>query len=239
MSSKKIYILREGTIQLLTEANKKKNNDVVKLPEDDIPKNKKLTKEEKQTLKNKVNKELNDASKLELKRLDDNIERLLKRDLQTGSLSVSKIYYFFYHAKGEGELEVYDKNPLVIPLDIYMKTIKNGETNKYLLAVNFHWIKNTKQRQLIFNHILSIYGNSSIKISTSNKSVNIKKLRLLYQNIKSDPYLKPCLNAIRLYIVDRITSLKIVPMKYYPLLFTKASLLRARFAYKTKDYKVS
>jgi len=173
-------------------------------------------------------------------KIDRDIDKEATYQLKSGVLTTSKVYYFTYDAKGAEErtLEVYDKTPLICPLSIFIRKPANGDTTMYLLAVNFHWISDAKKRKKMFDYIVSTYSDTEVYITKKNKTMNMKKLKLLYKNIKSDSTLQPCIQAIRLYIVKRIKNLKVVPIKHYDKLFSnKASALRARFLYLSKNYK--
>lgn len=199
---------------------------------------KKIEQAKKTILKQKqrsAKAELNKQKKEDNKEID----KTNKKELKRGQLNTGSMYYFVYNAKGaeNGTLDVYDRNPLIIPLDIYTKTTVSGETNKYLLAVNFHWIKSKKTKSKLFDYILDRYLVKEIKLLKNQKEINVKQFKLLYNDLKNDSELKNLMVAIRLYLIDRIKNLKVVPMKLYDKLFTKETGFRARFAYKSKGYK--
>lgn len=117
-------------------------------------------------------------------------------------MDYNKIYYFTY--RPVTKIHVFDKKPLVIPLDI---------GNRIMLGVNLHWIPKKDRTEFLFN-VLELFEN--------NKNNKKKKTRLYYEYIKRNTKFKTGLIAIRKYYLNKISSLiaitvdrwKLIPEKY-------------------------
>jgi len=134
-------------------------------------------------------------------------------------ISHSSMYYFRYvHPAGEGKLNVFDKAPLVIPLDWNRKS---------MLAVNVHWLPRGTRMKLI-QQVLAV----------AEQRRNGKKLpKLLYSMVKYDPNFRFAMQAIRRYHIGRITNwTEIPPEKWEHAL--GVTRFRARKAYKAKGYRI-
>lgn len=167
------------------------------------------------------------------------VDKITKKELRKGILESGKLYSFRYVAKGfqEGTLDEYDASPLTIVLDIYTKQRKSDKkTVSYMLGINLHWL-NKNQKKKIWQYLNEKYFDAATRITKRSTYQKIRKFQLLYSHIKSDATLKPILanNALRLYIIKRMSTVKVIPMKFYPLMFTtSAESLKARFVKQPK-----
>ena len=117
-------------------------------------------------------------------------------------LNYKNLYYFRYRPKGaeDGSLHEYDRSPLVIFLDVQ---------GKHALGVNLHWIP--KSERLAF---VKIVWDMADKIGTGTRKKIVP--RLLYKTVKHNPRLaKIALNAIRSYIIPRISGMKVIPPEHW------------------------
>lgn len=133
-------------------------------------------------------------------------------------LSPSNIYYFRYRAKGHGTLDVYDRAPLVIPLDI---------RGKSLLAINVHWLPNGSREPFV---------KLVLSIAEKNKSGR-RVPRLVYELIKNDSRFKFAAVAIRRYLISGISAIQAVPPELWDNIL-KVQRYKARFARKSKGYRI-
>lgn len=136
------------------------------------------------------------------------------------SLDYNKLYTFRYSAKTEGKILVYDKVPLIFILDVREKSI---------LGMNFHWIKPAKLRLEFFDEVRAIMAK------THMVAKKLERMRLTYRLLLKPKY-RLGLQAIRMYYIDNITSLKMIPEKQWDVVIG-ISQYRARFVYKEKGYK--
>ncbi len=140
----------------------------------------------------------------------------------TSTFKHNAIYFMQYRAKGaeDKSLSVYDRAPLIIPLDIQPKT---------LLAVNLHWIPKNK-RAVFLDNLLDISKKYT-------KRGFIYKINLLYQNLKGDAILwNATMFAIRKYLYGHIKGIQEIPPELYDKVLD-IKRLRSRFAYQTRNYK--
>lgn len=138
-------------------------------------------------------------------------------------LNYKDIYYFRYKAKGAEtkSLHVYDRNPLVIFLEV---------RSKVALGVNIHWIPRNFRRAFLQTVLAT-----ADKIGNGPRKKII--LRLLYASIKSNPKLsKMALGAIRIYIIQRISGMKMVPPEKWNTIIGNPKY-RERKLYREKGYK--
>lgn len=134
-------------------------------------------------------------------------------------LDYNKLYYFRYMPKGYGKLEVYDRTPLIMVLDVRKDNV---------LALNFHWLPR-KDKLELFDSI------REIMTKTHMVSKRRERMRLTYQLLKKPKY-RVGLQAIRMYYVNGISQLKDIPEKQWDISMG-ISQLRARKVYKEKGYK--
>lgn len=133
-------------------------------------------------------------------------------------LSSTNIYVFRYRAAGHGKLAIYDRAPLVIPLDIQRKS---------MLCINVHWIPAAQREPFI-----------KLVLSMAEKTRGGKKLpRLLYDLVKRDRRFKFAMNAIRRYHISNISNLQMVPSELWDGIL-RVGRYKARFAKKEKGYKI-
>ena len=138
-------------------------------------------------------------------------------------LDYNGLYTFRYLAKGEGQLHVYDKTPLIFILDI---------RDNNILGCNLHWIKNKDHRLEFFNSVLEIMD----KTHTVGKKK--ERMRLTYQLLQK-PKFRSGLQAIRMYYFRGVTRLSNIPETRWTSIMGKYSRAhyRARFVYKKNEYK--
>ena len=106
----------------------------------------------------------------------------------------SSLYYIRYNAKLKDVLPIWDKKPLMIPLNV-------GAT--HTLGLNLHWVPKHLQKKVI-----------TFILKQSHSIRSRKKLaRITYKALKSTPGLKlAATRGVRLYInsrariIDRITK---------------------------------
>jgi hypothetical protein len=138
-------------------------------------------------------------------------------------INYNHVYYFRYSAIGEGELNVYDKTPLIFVLDIRPDSI---------LGLNMHWI-NKKDR-------IELYGNiMEIMAKTTGSGKKKERLRLTYQMLRQPKFMAG-MQGIRMYYAKGMTQVKeFKPEQMAVILGTYGRYfeLRMRKVYKSSKYK--
>lgn len=110
------------------------------------------------------------------------------------NLSFDNIYSFSY-TDPKTKLHVWDARPLVFVLDI-------NPRKKSFLAINLHWIPK-KYRDDLLQEMIKI-------IEKKDSSRN--KVRLTYGLLLKHKY-RHALQAIRRYIITRVTNIEMIPHK--------------------------
>lgn len=138
-------------------------------------------------------------------------------------LNYNNLYTFRYNPISLGKIEVFDKTPVIVLLNIDRDSI---------LAVNFHWIQPKHERLEFFYNVMDIIQNN---ISEAKKQ---QRYRLTYELLKKPKY-RQGLQAIRMYYLSGITALKMVPEGSMFHIFSRFNRAhyRARFVHKNKGYK--
>lgn len=138
-------------------------------------------------------------------------------------MNYNHFYAFRYKAKGEGKLEVYDKTPLIIILDI------QGDS---ILGLNFHWIPQ-KDRKEFYENVVEIMKK------TKSVGQRQKRVRLTYQMLRK-PKFRAGLSGIRLYLLEGITQLKELKPEQMDIILGRYGRyfeFRMRKVYKKNSYK--
>jgi hypothetical protein len=137
-------------------------------------------------------------------------------------LDYNKLYHFRYKAKGEGQLHVYDKVPIIFIIDV--------RPNNSILAVNFHWIP-FRIRRKFFDAVREIMDK------TEMVGKKVERMRLTYELLKKPEY-RTGLQAIRMYYVQNMTAVKVIPEATWNLVFGYGiKEYRMRKVYKRTGYK--
>lgn len=110
------------------------------------------------------------------------------------AFAYNKLYFFRYNNPATPNLPVWDKAPLVIPLEV------KGNS---MLGVNIHWIPREQRREFM-EFLIEYFG-----VNDSN-TLRRKKVRILYESLKRGK-VRWALVAIRRYHINRITSMREVP----------------------------
>jgi hypothetical protein len=134
----------------------------------------------------------------------------------------SILFFRYSNPIGLGILISFDKAPLLVPF---------GVSKGYLIGVNLHWVPRD-QRKKFFKFVYLRYKKHTSTLTS--KSALEKFPMILYNEMKSLKSFKHGLEAIRKYIVSRITKLSVIPETEYPNIFTTP--YRARIVYKSKGY---
>jgi hypothetical protein len=135
-------------------------------------------------------------------------------------LEYNHLYQFRYTATTEGQINVYDKTPLIFILDIRPNSI---------LGLNFHWIPK-KVRIEFFNDVREIMEK------THKVGKKLERMRLTYQLLQKPKY-RVGLQAIRMYYISNITSLHNITEPEWNIVFKVSRSFRMRKVYKSNDYK--
>jgi len=130
--------------------------------------------------------------------------------INKAKLKFTSIYYFRYNHP-TSKLHVWDKAPLIIPLDV---------SSKSLLAVNIHWLP-AKIRMQFIKMVLDI----AEKV-TKGKQTKLLP-RLYYTMIKSGKFNFAKL-AIRRYHISGITSIQEIIPDMWPALNPNSGRYKAR-----------
>lgn len=130
----------------------------------------------------------------------------------------SMFYFRYTKPAGLGTLHVFDKAPLVIPLDWNRKS---------MLAVNVHWLP-PGMRMTLIKQVLAV----------AEQKRNGKKLpKLLYAMVRHDPRFRFAMQAIRRYHIGRITNWTEIPSERWEHALGMARY-KARKAYRAKGYRI-
>ncbi len=101
------------------------------------------------------------------------------------------VYYFKYDAKWKSRLPIWDKQPLIYPLDF---------TYDSVLAINLHWVNPLYRVKFVWQ-----------MNRASNALKNPKAfIQWTYHMIKTEPQLKYLGKGIRRYLNYRISNLQVV-----------------------------
>jgi len=139
-------------------------------------------------------------------------------------LEYKHMYYFRYNNPVTIKtIHIFDKAPVIIPLDIKSRT---------MLAINIHWL-HPAVRQEFIDLIMDLFDR---KYMTS-KGLKFSVARVFYMQIKKVKRLQWAMKAIRRYRIDRITNLTEIPQEQWDdILQTKR--YRARFARRSRGFKI-
>lgn len=105
------------------------------------------------------------------------------------SIAIGKMYFFFYDAKHKDKLEVWDRFPLVFPIERY---------NDGFLGINLHYLS-VKERKALLDELTKFANNPNLTPKT--------KLQLSYDLLQSTKSLaslsRPC---IKRYLNSQMRS---------------------------------
>jgi hypothetical protein len=115
---------------------------------------------------------------------------LRNSDRQRNNMIIGSLYFFLYDAKWKSILPVYDRFPLVFPIERYPDGV---------LGLNLHWLT-YPQRQVIMDELT--------RYAIYNKNDDIRRLNLSYQLLvtaskKLNNFSRPC---IRRYLFNHVRS---------------------------------
>jgi hypothetical protein len=117
------------------------------------------------------------------KNIVGNTERL------RNSIAIGKMYFFFYDAKHKDKLPVWDRFPLVFPIERY---------NDGFLGINLHYLS-VNERKAIIDELTKFANNKNLTPNT--------KLKLSYDLLQSTKSLaslsRPC---IKRYLTSQLRS---------------------------------
>jgi hypothetical protein len=117
------------------------------------------------------------------KNLVGNTERL------RGSTAIGKMYCFYYDPKHKDKLQIYDRFPLVFPIDGY----EDG-----FLGLNLHYLS-VPERRTILNELKAFASNPRL---TPQTRLNLS-YSLLQNTTRLDTLSRPC---IKRYLTNHIRS---------------------------------
>lgn len=105
------------------------------------------------------------------------------------SIAIGKMYFFFYDAKHKDKLEVWDRFPLVFPIERY---------NDGFLGINLHYLS-VKERKALIDELTKFANSPNLSPKT--------KLQLSYDLLQSTKSLaslsRPC---IKRYLSSQMRS---------------------------------
>lgn len=139
-------------------------------------------------------------------------------------IDYNSLIYFRYKAVGEGQLNVYDKTPLVFPLTIHPN---------YFIGLNIHWIPK-KDRAELFNNLRDIIQK------TNTKGKGKERTRLTYALLKKQKFKVAMHFGIRWYYNSGVSQLKSIPETSWAIIVSSYGTLRSyrmRKVYKKNDYE--
>ena len=175
-----------------------------------------------------------------IKEADKEIKKIGRRDLRKVSdIKIGEVIAFKYkNPKTKDKMKKFDASPLCIVVDVFTH---KGE--KYMYAVNLHWIKPDKKRKEVWEFIIDNYIKLDVETTKNKKVVKKRFIKLVYNQIRDYGFLKNSImanNAFRMYILKRMTDVRRVPLKFYKKMFTKdwKNAARARWAYQSKGHKI-
>lgn len=112
-----------------------------------------------------------------------------KSDRARGGTVLGKMYFFYYDPKTKAKLPVYDRFPLVFPIEMY------GDG---FLGLNLHYLS-TGEREVFLNRLMAFTNNDKINKST--------RLQMTYDLLSSSKKLansgRPC---IKRYLFSHVRS---------------------------------
>jgi hypothetical protein len=115
--------------------------------------------------------------------------KLLSNDEQSRDGTVlGKLYFFVYDPKHKKTLPIYDKFPLVFPIERYADGF---------LGVNLHYLS-VPERQVMLKKLL--------ELRTNNKLSSTTKLRLTYDILNSSRRLSGLRPCIKRYLFSHVRS---------------------------------
>lgn len=114
------------------------------------------------------------------------IERNPGRD--TGDAVIGRMYFFYYDPKLKNKLPMYDRFPLVFPIEKY----SDG-----FLGLNLHYLT-TSERQVLLGKLMSFRNNNKL-----NKITRLKMSYDLLQKTKAFGLVRPC---IKRYLFSQVRS---------------------------------
>jgi len=138
-----------------------------------------------------------------------------------GDMAPQNIYQFRYN-NPITRPHVWDARPLAFILGI-----RKEKTGNQLLALNLHWIP-LKNRGAIWEYIKATLA-----------FVKLRKIEhlypaLVYKDFKEKDELKPCLLAIRKYLLKNVKTVVPVPFEHYDKIFIK---YQPKIIYRAKEEK--
>lgn len=197
-------------------------------------KNSKLSKLLKEKMKlNEVpvnDDEFSLLTEAEVKKKSKDFDKVVRRSTRRSKkLQPGTMVTFRYIAKYAKILPKYDSNPTV--LVIHHATAKSTG-NKLIYGVNMNWLNPAAKRKVMDLFVNEYMIKKEVTLKSERKIMK-RFIHVLYKTIKSDPELQVIIkrNAFRAYIIPRIKTLRLIPMKQYDLLFSKkySQIYRARW----------
>ena len=101
---------------------------------------------------------------------------------------IGRMYFFFYDAKTKDKLPMWDRFPLVLPIERY---------GTGFLGLNLHYL-DTGSRQALLNQLLKYKNNSKMNETT--------KLRMSYDLLQSTKAAKLAQPCIKRYLFSQVRS---------------------------------
>jgi len=140
-------------------------------------------------------------------------EKKLARLAKQKRFDPYSIFYFTYKNPVTNP-NIWDIRPLVIMLGL-----QQGKHGRMLLAVNMHWIPR-HYRYTFWKYIRISY--EYLKKSGKERELPL----LLYNDIKNTRQLRPAMQAIRKYYLNRIGRVVRIPESDYDVIFNKYKSLK-------------
>jgi len=232
---KEIKKKKQIELKIRKDLQKKKDKEKQKLDLAIIKIRKQLKKKKQYEIK--IRKQLKKTQDTEIDKAISRKKLRKVSDISPGTV----IVYKYKDPKTKDTMEKFDASPLVVVLDTYKK---KGES--YMLGINLHWITPPKVKKKVFEIIVNNYLKLDWKNTKNLKMIKRRFITLTYDKLKSDSQIAKYIlgkgksSPLRLYLVNRMKMVRLLPIKFFNILFGPQgkNINRSRWSFLSNNHKI-
>ncbi|MCK9369128.1 hypothetical protein M0R04_04170 [Candidatus Dojkabacteria bacterium] len=116
---------------------------------------------------------------------------------QRSTLTLGKMYFYFYDPKTKEQLPYYDTFPLVIPIDYMPASRSASKKDNGFIGLNLHYIK-PQDRMILLDELYTITNNDNYDETT--------KIRLKYKSLVKNINLIKAMPCLKWYLFKQVRS---------------------------------